>query len=355
MTKTKKKIIAFSIILQYILVRWISNYPELVESYYTFGIYQKISTILRYGLGWIPFSIGDLLYIFFGIYIIRWLFLNKKRISTDTKHLILDVLGFCSLIYFLFHLFWGLNYYRVPVHKTLQFSTTYSTKALEEITLKLINKANNIHVTITKNDTLKINIPYSKNKLLKLANNGYDKLGKIYPQFNQNTTSIKLSLFSLPLTYMGFSGYLNPFTNEAQIDYLIPKHKYPTTICHEKAHQLGYAAENEANFIGCLAAINSDDPYFQYSGYIFALRHCLIELNKRDQNLYQSYVKHINKGIMKNYQESLDFWDSYDNFLEPLFKMSYNSFLKANNQEKGIESYNYAVSLFVTYFKNKDL
>ena len=51
---------------------------------------------------------------------------------------------------------------------------------------------------------------------------------------------------------MGFSGYLNPFTNEAQVDILIPKYQLPTTASHEVAHQLGYAAENEANFIGIL-------------------------------------------------------------------------------------------------------
>ncbi len=52
---------------------------------------------------------------------------------------------------------------------------------------------------------------------------------------------------------MGFAGYLNPITNEAQVNALIPKNNYPATICHEIAHQVGIASESEANFVGYLA------------------------------------------------------------------------------------------------------
>jgi len=38
--------------------------------------------------------------------------------------------------------------------------------------------------------------------------------------------------------------------------------------------------------------------------------------------------------------------------LEPIFKVFYSHFLKANNQTKGIESYNYVVALLVDYLKD---
>jgi hypothetical protein len=154
---------------------------------------------------------------------------------------------------------------------------------------------------------------------------------------------------------MGFSGYLNPLTNESQIDALIPKYLFPTTTSHEIAHQLGYAAENEANFIGCLAAINHDDIYFKYSGYTFALRFCLNEIAKRDESLFDTLYKTVNKGILKNYKESRDFWVTYENPLEPIFKITYSSYLKANQQSKGMESYSYVVALLVNYFESHTL
>jgi hypothetical protein len=154
---------------------------------------------------------------------------------------------------------------------------------------------------------------------------------------------------------MGFSGYLNPFTNEAQVDGLLPTYKFPTTTCHEIAHQIGYAAENEANFIGCLAAINNDDLYFKYSGYTFALRYCIYELHRRKPDLYYELLPRINKGILANYMEVEQFWKSYENPVEPVFKTTFDNFLKANNQANGMKSYNYVVALLVNYFKTNAL
>lgn len=353
MLKNKKIVIALSIIPQYFIVKLLSNYPNFVETYYSNGLYQFTSKVLRYVFGWLPFSVGDLFYTIAGIYIIRWFFINRKRISKDTKSWVIDVFSAVSLVYFAFHLFWGLNYYRLPLHETLELKNTYNTEELVSVTKKLIKKSNELHISITKNDSIKVEILFSKKELLNKTTNGYEVLAKIYPHLKHSQSSIKLSLYSYPLTYMGFSGYLNPFTNEAQIDGLIPLYKYPTTASHEAAHQIGYAAENETNFIGCLAAIHNEDIYFKYSGYIFALRHCLNEMYRRDKGCYEELVETVNKGILKNYQESYDFWKSYQNPLEPLFKKTYGQFLKANNQEKGIESYNYAVALFVNYFKDK--
>jgi len=43
-------------------------------------------------------------------------------------------------------------------------------------------------------------------------------------------------------------------------------------VCHELAHQVGIASESEANFMGYLATTNSDNVYFNYSGYLMAVR-----------------------------------------------------------------------------------
>ncbi|MFV0572150.1 MAG: DUF3810 family protein [Xanthomarina gelatinilytica] len=125
---------------------------------------------------------------------------------------------------------------------------------------------------------------------------------------------------------------------------------FPVVASHVAAHQLGYENENEAIFIGCLAAINDKDTYFNYSGYTFLLKHCLLEIYKRDNKLYFETLKTINKGILKNYQEVQDFWDNHQNPAEPLFKSTYNSYLIANNQADGMKSYSYVVALIVNYF-----
>jgi len=339
----------------YLLVKLSAKFPDTVESIYSNGLYPIISKFFRFILGWLPFSFGDLFYGVSIILIIRWLIKNFKRIWKDTKNWLLDVGAVVSLVFIAFHLFWGFNYYRNPLHKNLNLKDDYTTEQLLSVTKKLIDKSNDIHFKITKNDTLKVELPFTKSEILKLIPESYSNLKTTFSDLEYTPKSLKKSLFSVPLTYMGFSGYLNPLTNEAQVDYLIPKYKFPTTAAHEVAHQLGYAKENEANFIGFLATISNDDINFKYSGYTFGLRYCLNEIYKRNPDLYQELLPTINKGILKNYQETSDFWKDYQNPFEFIFKSTYTTYLKANNQAKGMDSYSYVVALLVNYLEDKTL
>ncbi|MFD2550450.1 DUF3810 domain-containing protein [Bizionia sediminis] len=345
-----KKYVALALIPQVIVTSLLSEYPQFVETFYSTGVYPYLATLSRYVFGWVPFSVGDIMYLIGIVLIVRWLLLNRKHLLNNSLEWLTDVVATLSVVYFAFHIFWAFNYYRLPLHKNLNLEASYTTEALLEVTNKLITISNNLHKELEPNDSLMVVLPYSKTDIFNLAPEGYKALQNQFPNLAYKPTSVKMSLFSLPLTYMGFSGYLNPLTNEAQVDKLIPVYKFPTTVSHEIAHQLGYAAENEANFIGSLAAMSHPDPYFKYCGYTFALRHCLYEIYRRDPETYNTLLPNIRTGILKNYQEVQDFWRSYQNPLEPLFKTTYNSFLKANNQQGGMKSYSYVVALYVNYF-----
>lgn len=336
------------------LVNWISSYPSFIEQYYSNGIYPIISALFRILLGWIPFSIGDLLIFYFVFYVLRFIYrLFKTRFKGFLNKLV-GVIAFCSVIYGCFYFFWGLNYFREPLSKNLGYKTQkYSTKELKDLSEYLIGQLNQAQLTITKSDTLQIENPYSQGKMYDLAREGYDRLAETLPQFTYRFGTAKSSLMSLIQSYNGTSGYINPLTGEAHVNSRIPKSSYPTTICHEMAHQIGFAAENEANFIGFLAALNNEDIYFQYAAYRMATRYAIYELYKRDEDQYWEVCKTINKGIIKDFQTSSAFWDQYENPFEPLIKKGYNAYLKSNNQDKGIESYNYVVDLFISYYRDK--
>jgi hypothetical protein len=352
MQNKKKLVIALALLPLYGLIQLLGKFPEFIETYYSNGIYPIISTCLRFSFGWLPFSFGDIFYCLSIIFLIRWIILNFKRSYKDTKNWLLDILCAVTIIYFTFHLFWAFNYYRKPLHENLNLKAGYTTEELITTTKYLISQSNKVHNVLVKNDSVIVIFPYSKSDIIINTPKGYEILAKKQPHLNYDLVSLKKSLLSYPLTIMGFSGYLNPLTNEAQVNSCIPIYKSPTTCAHEIAHQLGYAAENEANFIGFLASINNPDPYFKYSGYTFALRHCLGEIYKRDPKTYETLLYTVNKGILKNYQEVRDFWVSHKNISEPVFRETYNSYLKANNQAKGMESYSYVVALYVNYLNN---
>ena len=79
----------------------------------------------------------------------------------------------------------------------------------------------------------------------------------------------------------------------------------------------------------------------------------LNEIYKRNPDTYYKLVETINLGILKNYQEVQDFWNGYKNPSEIFFKSTYTTYLKANNQAKGMESYSYVVALLVNYLDKK--
>tara|TARA_B110000211_G_C14059221_1_gene544767 strand:- start:1655 stop:2227 length:573 start_codon:yes stop_codon:yes gene_type:complete len=162
---------------------------------------------------------------------------------------------------------------------------------------------------------------------------------------------LKNSLWSTLLSYMGYSGYLNPFTLESHVNKKIPHFNYITTAAHEMAHQLGVAAENEANFIAFYITIKNPDPFIKFSGYSFALRYCYADLYIANPEKAKELIAQLKSGIIKNFQEQSAFWRAYQNPFEPYLKKGYDSYLKANGQDLGIQSYNAMVPLVIAYSK----
>lgn len=351
----KKYILPTLLILQIVLLQILKSYPEVTERYYSNGLYQWIAAISRTVFGKVPFSIGDIIYFILVITLLRWLYKNRKTWRINWKDNLLKIVSIFSVTYFLFHLLWAINYYRVPLYKKMAIERKYSEEQLITFTKKLINKTNEIHHQIVSNDSVKVTFPYTEQQIFDKNIDGYKNLSSQYPFFSYEHPSIKKSLISTPLTYMGFSGYLNPFTGEAQVNDRVPLYNFPTTACHEMAHQIGYASESEANFIGYLASIKNNDMYFKFSGYSFALKHCLNVLEKMEEGKSKTLLPLINKGIRKNFKESHEFWESHQTFIEPGFKFFYDNFLKFNSQKDGLESYSKFVDLMVNYYKYKPL
>lgn len=355
MRKRTLVILAMLLPLQYVALLILRNFPQFIENYYSQGIYPYIAKLSRYVFGWIPFSMGDIFYTLLVILLIRWMYKNVYRVVTNPRGFALEVAATLSIIYFLFNMMWGFNYYRVPLHETLELDRDYTTEELISTTHRLIAKANEMHSYLGFADSTKVEIPYTQREVFKRSIDGYKNLEKEYPNLRYSPKSVKKSIWSLGLTYMGYSGYFNPLTGEAQVNSKIKTYKFPVVSCHEQAHQIGYAAENEANFIATLATLHNEDPYIQYTGYIFALRYCVNEIARRDMDAYEAILPTINYGILESYREMREFWASYENPFEDISKAFWDQFLKANNQSRGIMSYSYMVALVVNYFEDKPM
>jgi len=341
------------LLLQIIFVKTLAFFPIAVEHFYSNGLFVFISKAERYILGWIPFSIGDVLYAILIIYLFISIWKTRKTWRKQWKDNLLKVLSGFSIFYFLFHLLWALNYYRLPLFEKMHIQREYSDTDLFAFTEDLIIKTNQVQFEITHNINQKVSNPYSQDRIFEMTQNGYDNLAKEHPFFKYKIASRKKSLFSLPLTYMGFGGYLNPFTNESQVNYKLPMYGFPNVICHEMAHQIGFASESECNFIGFMACIKNDDLYFQYAAYCIALRYCLENVFLKNEVKFNEFKPKVNPGILENYKESELFWKQYDTFIDKGFHAFYDQYLKVNQQQEGLESYSKFVDLLINYYKGK--
>ncbi|WP_423998689.1 DUF3810 domain-containing protein [Maribacter sp. IgM3_T14_3] len=350
-----KNAIAISLIPQIIIVKWLGTRPDLVEQYYSTGLYPVISKFFRLLFGWVPFSVGDILYFVLLILALVYLIKNRNYIWRHKLQFLQNIAMVLSVTYFTFHVMWGMNYYREPLAEKLELVPNKDYQDLLEFTERLIRKTNESQFTITKDSSLAVNIPYSQKEIFDKTIQGYDNLKTIYPFLIYDRPSLKKSSFNTGLTYMGYAGYLNPFTNEAQVNDLLPNFRFPFVAGHEVGHQLGYSAENETNFIGYLVTSNNEDLYFKYAAYAYALGYCLNDVRRTDNEDFDRLMLLLNSGVKNNFQEMSIFWNSYENPMGPVFKSIFDTFLKANNQTEGIKSYSAVVLFLVAYHKDHPL
>ena len=134
----------------------------------------------------------------------------------------------------------------------------------------------------------------------------------------------------------------------------------PCTLCHELSHLKGFIYEDEANFIGYLACIDSDDPLFQYSGYLSVLTYVDKDFYKsigRDKAKYRTYPQ-ISRQVKKDdvfltseewSRVNANAWISTKT-VSTVSNTAVNVSLKTNGVKDGIVSYSRVVQRLMDYY-----
>lgn len=117
------------------------------------------------------------------------------------------------------------------------------------------------------------------------------RLGEKYPQLDGYYPRPKALLSSDFMCQQYMQGYYFPFSMEANYNDVMHILNIPSTMCHELAHLRGYIYEDEANFIGYLACVESEDPFFQYAGYLSVLNYLNNDLYKAWKETPEAYEK----------------------------------------------------------------
>ena len=327
---TNKSIIALALIPQILIVNFLKYNPSIIDKYYSDYIFNSIVKANVFLYSSINAPVGEVLYI---ILLITFLYLSFKALSFRLNDLI-NLFVLISITYFIFYAFWGLNYFKPSISDNLNLNLNYELIELES-TLDSI--------------TIKIN---DENRLIDRNEVDIDIIN-IQSDYRQN---IKKSILPELFLLRRISGHYIPFTSEAIVINRIPKISIPIVIFHEKAHQNGFANEADASFIGFIESIESTNPLIRYSGYFNALLNLLNEINKNYPERLNDYMKRLDKRIIVDINEHIEFWDNYsDNYFDQVSNKIYDFFLKSNNQKDGILSYNKLSNFIIDYYQRGDL
>lgn len=336
------------------LIKIFASSSFWVEKYYTSFFFPEFSNLLRIFTGWLPVSVGDILYFLAGswlLYKIVHVLIKLFRKQYKGKTLLTSVVKIfltAMVIYIIFNLFWGLNYNRKGIAYQLNLARTgYDTDDLKNIGQLLIQKVNQRKQALINKQEI-----YPNNKeLFSRAYNCYRQSEQLYPFLQYNNRSVKSSLYGRLGNYLGFTGYYNPFSGEAQLNTTIPRFLLPYTTCHEIAHQLGYAKEDEANFAGYLSATSSTDTLFHYSAYLDLFLYANRELFFVDSVSAKGAYKQLLPQVRADLNEFREFLLSHRNPVEPFITWLYSKYLRANQQPEGMRTYNEVVADLIAFYK----
>ena len=338
-----------------ILIKWVSLYPGWVERNYSQSIYPVVAKVQRFLFGWLPFSAGDIFYAFLVVVILFKTFQLFRTIFRKrfTRQYFLSglqqIIFFFLFVYVFFNLFWGLNYNRMGIASQLDLKVKpYSLADLDTLTTVIQDRVNHYATFVTEAQRDSFD---KKKRLFNTAVDVYKEAATKYSFLKYSPQSVKPSLFSYLGNYLGFQGYYNPFSGEAQVNTTVPRFLEPFVTTHEIAHQLGYAKENEANFVGFLASRHYSSNVFKYSVYFDMYNYSIGEVYRRDTVLAKQFQEKRHPQVIKDVQEYRDFYKRYKNPFEPIITWGYGQFLKANNQPAGKLSYNEVVAWLIAYYK----
>lgn len=168
--------------------------------------------------------------------------------------------------------------------------STYTLQDLTALRNMLVEKCNELSGQMQR--TEEGEIIYEGN-MRKKAISDMQALGETYDALQGFYPMPKPLYFSDFVSQQYMLGYYFPFSIEANYNKVAYVTNLPVTMCHELAHLKGYIQEDEANFIGFLACISSDDLLFQYSGYLSVLNYVNNDFYEAVGEDYERYMAEV--------------------------------------------------------------
>lgn len=351
-------------------------FPKLAESYVNYIFPLWVETYGRI-TGLFPFSVGEWMLYFAVVLLLVWILwslatlvckvckhnykLCKHKAYQKYSMLLWWIVGIVSMIMTLncFLL------YQVPtVAERFELiegdgkENAYGKEQLAILRDYVVEQANKLSEQMARDEQGYI---LTDVDLEQTAREEMKRLGEQFPNLKGYYPKPKKFLASEFFSQQYIMGYYFPFSMEANYNDLMYVVNKPATMCHELSHLKGFILEDEANFIGYLACVDSTEPLFQYSAYLSVI--AFLDNDFYDAVGEAEYWKHPAISVQVKKDDIFlteEAWEQVEGIsvldTDTVQQASYDfleTTLNLNGVEDGLESYSRVVELLLLYYDGK--
>ena len=344
------------------LILWLAaTQTEGFGEWYAGKVYPLLVFAVGGCLSAIPCSVGELLLYFTGAGALVYLLRRIMQMIQIVRHreegrsfageflrecgrTLADLTAFLGILALIFMLGGGINYHRMTFAECEGLETENITREeLEKVCEIMVEQVNQAAEELSSDS-----IP-GKKDLAKIARMSIMDLSDTFDSLAGYFPEAKPVLGSRLLSMQKVTGIYSPFTIEANYNTEIPTFEEAFTICHELSHLKGYMREDEANFIAWASCYCSYNNYFRYSGALEGFIYAGNALYKYDKERYLEIRSGLCEMAEADLAECSSFWHQFDGPVADTHEKVNNTYLKANSQSDGVESYGRVVQLMVAY------
>ncbi len=306
-----------------------------------------------------PFSFAEVMLFSCPVWLaaLFWLFWKKiKKITPKPWPRAglgaLYLTGLVGVFFLGYMLFCGLNYAR-PGYETVAGydASPMSVSELTALCEQLASEASAAREGLPEDED-GVFLPDELSAIAARTNENYQIAAQEAPWLSGRYASPKLVLASEGMAHLNITGIFFPYTVEANVNKINGPMLYASTMAHEAAHQRGFMAEQEANFIAFYVCTHSENAKDVYSGYALALIHALNALYRADSDAHACIYATLHEGIVRDFAANNAIWARYEGKPAEIQQTVNDVYLKTNKQEAGVASYGKMVDLLCGYYRS---
>lgn len=318
--------------------------PSSVERYYADWMYPALQARLT---SWSN-ETGVALFDFILLFLILALVVQLGRAITGALRQrsvmrllrgLLATAATLALVYIWFEGVWGLNYDRVPIESAIGFDRARVTdEALRALARRAVEETNRAYVPGHAAGFPAVGaVPPA---LVTSFHAVERRLGRPRPTIPGRPKRTLLAAF---FRASATDGMHAPFMLETLLNPDLTPPERPSILAHEWAHLSGYAPEDDASFVGFVAALGAD-PGSRYSAWL-GLTYDAIGLLPRNER--QPLLELLDAGPRADRQAISVRLQSRVETVQRVAWETYDEYLKAQGVREGIVNYSRVVLLIV--------